>query len=126
MVYISGQMPKTADGLIGKLGGGFSIEDAQKAARVAINLIAQMKKAADGDLDRVRVLKLNGFVNATQDFEEHPAVVNGASDLMVEVFGERGRHPAPPSARLHCRSKSRSRLRRSSRSTEPWRWTPGF
>ena len=94
MVYISGQVPKTADGMIqGKLGGGFSIEDGQKAARLCgINLIAQMKKAADGDLDRVRVLKLNGFVNATQDFEQHPAVVNGCSDLMVEVFGDRGRH----------------------------------
>lgn len=94
IVHISGQIPKIGDDMIvGKLGAGFSVEDGQNAARVcAINLIAQMKAAANGDLDRVRVLKLNGFVNATQDFELHPAVINGASDLMVEVFGDKGRH----------------------------------
>jgi enamine deaminase RidA (YjgF/YER057c/UK114 family) len=56
-------------------------------------LIAQLKAACGGDLDRlVRVVKLNGFVNAAPDFKDHPAVVNGASDLMVEVFGDRGKH----------------------------------
>ncbi len=95
LLFISGQTSKTADGMItGKLGDGFSIEDAQAAARVcALNLIAQAKAACDGDLDRVtRVVKLLGFVNATPDFDQHPAVINGASDLMVEVFGEKGRH----------------------------------
>ncbi len=95
LLFISGQVSKGADGLIiGKLGDGFSIEDAQAAARVcALNLIAQAKAACDGDLDRVtRVVKLVGFVNATPDFEQHPQVINGASDLMVEVFGDKGRH----------------------------------
>jgi len=95
LLYISGQVSKDADGLIvGKLGDGFSIEDAQAAARVSgLNVIAQAKAACDGDLDRVtRIVKLLGFVNSTPDFEQHPQVVNGASDLMVEVFGEKGRH----------------------------------
>lgn len=95
LVFISGQVPKTADGLItGKLGADHSVEEGQKTARVcAINLIAQMKAACDGDLDRVaRVVKLLGFVNSTPDFPDHPKVVNGASDLMVEVFGDNGRH----------------------------------
>lgn len=95
LVYISGQVPSTPDGLItGKLGADFSVEDGQRAARVcAIHLIAQMKSACGGDLDRVaRVVKLTGFVNSTQDFPDHPAVINGCSDLMVEVFGDKGRH----------------------------------
>lgn len=95
LVYISGQISMDADGLVtGKLGDGFSIEDGYAAARLCgINLIAQLKAACDGDLDRlVRVVKLNGFVNATQDFTDHPKVINGTSDLMVEVFGEQGRH----------------------------------
>jgi len=95
LLFVSGQVSKDEGGLIvGKLGAGFSIEDAQRAARVcALNLIAQARAACDGDLDRVvRVVKLVGFVNATSDFEQHPQVINGASDLMVEVFGEKGRH----------------------------------
>jgi len=95
LIYVSGQIAMDADGMIlGKLGDGFSVDDAYKAARVCgINLIAQLSAACDGDLDRlVRVVKLNGFVNATQDFTDHPKVVNGTSDLMVEVFGEQGRH----------------------------------
>ena len=95
LVYISGQISMDANGLvIGKLGDGFSLDDAYAAARLCgINLIAQVRAACDGDLDRlVRVIKLNGFVNATQDFTDHPRVVNGASDLMIEVFGDQGRH----------------------------------
>lgn len=95
LVYVSGQISMDADGMIkGKLGDGMSIEDAYAAARTCgINLIAQLKSACEGDLDRlVRVVKLNGFVNGTQDFGDHPAVINGTSDLMVEVFGEQGRH----------------------------------
>ena len=95
LVFISGQVPIDANGLVkGKLGAGYSIEQGQAAARLcALSLIAQMKNAAGGDLDRVkRVVKLLGFVNCTQDFENHPQVVNGASDLLVEVFGDKGRH----------------------------------
>ncbi len=95
LVYVSGQISMDSGGLIcGKLGDGFPIEEAYNAARACgINLIAQLKSACSGDLDRlVRVVKLNGFVNATEDFSDHPKVVNGASDLMVEVFGDQGRH----------------------------------
>ncbi len=95
LVYVSGQISMTDGQMIkGKLGNGMSVEDAYAAARICgINLIAQVKAACGGDLDRlVRVVKLNGFVNATQDFGDHPAVINGASDLMVEVFGDQGRH----------------------------------
>ncbi|WP_185804762.1 RidA family protein [Pontivivens nitratireducens] len=93
LLYVSGQVPQQ-DGklVVGQLGAGYSVEDGKAAARLcALSLIAQVRKAS-GDLDKVRVLKLNGFVNATADFGEHPAVINGASDLMVEVFGEKGRH----------------------------------
>lgn len=95
LVYVSGQISMDGNGLVkGKLGDGFSPDDAYAAARLCgINLISQVRAACDGDLDRlVRVIKLNGFVNATQDFTDHPKVVNGASDLMVEVFGDQGRH----------------------------------
>ncbi len=93
LLYVSGQVPIRDGALVtGQLGADFSVEDGQAAARLcAISLIAQVKKAV-GDLETVRVVKLNGFVNATAQFGEHPAVVNGASDLMVEVFGDKGRH----------------------------------
>ena len=95
MLYISGQLPLW-DGQrrhIGKLGADISVEDGQSAARLCgLNIVAQAK-AALGDLDRVaRVVKLVGFVNSTPDFTDQPPVVNGASDLMVEVFGDKGRH----------------------------------
>ncbi|MEX2648669.1 MAG: RidA family protein [Alphaproteobacteria bacterium] len=95
LVFVSGQVT-LVDGkpqFIGQLGKEFGIEDGAKAARLcAINILAQVK-AACGDLDRVaRCVKLTGFVNATPDFRDHPKVVNGASDLMVEVFGDAGRH----------------------------------
>ncbi len=96
LVFISGQVP-IKDGKFqfqGKLGESMSVEDAQAAARLcAINVIAQAKAACGGDLDRVtRVVKLTGFVNSTGDFTDQPKVINGASDLMVEVFGDKGRH----------------------------------
>lgn len=71
-----------------------SLEEAQAAARLcAINVIAQAKAACGGDLDRVqRIVKLTGFVNSTGDFADQPKVINGASDFMVEVFGDKGRH----------------------------------
>ncbi len=95
MVYVSGQIAKGADGLIcGKLGADLDVSAGQEAAKTcALNLIAQLKAACDGDLDRVtRVVKLGGFVNCTPDFEDHPAVINGASDFMGAVFGEAGAH----------------------------------
>ena len=96
MVYISGQISKDAGGLIcGKLGDTTSVEDGAAAARVcALNLIAQLRAACGGDLDRVvKIVKLGGFVNATGDFTDHPVVINGASDLMADVFGDdKGAH----------------------------------
>lgn len=94
LVFISGQISAGENGLItGKLGDDTSVEDGAAAARrCGLALIAQLK-AAIGDLDRVtRVVKLNGFVNSTPDFTDQPKVINGCSDLMVEVFGEAGRH----------------------------------
>ncbi|HIC80776.1 MAG TPA: RidA family protein [Kiloniellaceae bacterium] len=96
LVFVSGQVT-LKDGspqYLGKLGDSISLEDGQAAARLcAINIIAQVKAACGGDLDRVqRVVKLTGFVNSTPDFTDQPKVVNGASDLMVEVFGDKGRH----------------------------------
>jgi len=95
MVYVSGQISNYADGLIcGKLGADMSIGDAQAAARTcALYLLAQVRAACGGDLNRlVKVVKLGGFVNSTQDFTDHPKVVNGASDFLVELLGDRGRH----------------------------------
>jgi enamine deaminase RidA (YjgF/YER057c/UK114 family) len=79
---------------IGKLGREFQVEQGQQAARLcALNLIAQLRRALDGDLDRlVRVVRVGGFVNSMPDFTDQPKVVNGASDLFVEVFGDAGRH----------------------------------
>ena len=95
MVYISGQISAGPDGMIvGKLGENMEVADGAKAAKAcALSLIAQLKAACGGDLDRVvRVVKLGGFVNSTPDFGQQPAVINGASDFMVEVFGDAGRH----------------------------------
>ncbi|MDP6687979.1 MAG: RidA family protein [Alphaproteobacteria bacterium] len=95
-VFVSGQVPWVGSerNFVGKVGAEFSIEDGQAAARVvALNIIAQVRAACDGDLDRVvRCVKLGGFVNCTPDFINHPQVINGASDLMVEIFGDAGRH----------------------------------
>lgn len=95
-VHISGQVPVGPSGLefVGKLGRDFDVADGQKAARLcALNILAQLRTACDGDLDRVRAcLKITGFVNAVPDFTDHPAVINGASELIVDVLGEPGRH----------------------------------
>jgi enamine deaminase RidA (YjgF/YER057c/UK114 family) len=96
MLVVSGQLCFGADGKLaakGQLGGGVSIEDGQKAARAcAVNLLAQLKVAL-GDLDKVgRVVRLGGFINSAVGFTDGPKVMNGASDLMVEVFGDKGRH----------------------------------
>jgi enamine deaminase RidA (YjgF/YER057c/UK114 family) len=96
LVFISGQIPAAADGLkyVGIVGKELSVEDGKAAARLcAINLLAQLKAACDGDLDRLtRCVKLSVFVNAVPGFTQHPEVANGASDLMVEVFGDAGKH----------------------------------
>jgi enamine deaminase RidA (YjgF/YER057c/UK114 family) len=95
LLFVSGQIAKAADGTIsqGRLGDGLSVEAGAAAARLcALNILAQAKTAL-GDLDRIeRIAKLTGFVAATPDFTDHPKVVNGASDLLVEVLGEAGRH----------------------------------
>lgn len=95
LVFISGQVSIGPDGLItGKLGDDVSLERGIEAAQACgINLIAQLKLACEGELDRVkRVVKLGGFVNSTPDFTDQPKVINGTSDLMVGVFGDEGRH----------------------------------
>ncbi len=95
LVHISGQVSLDASGgVTGTVGVDVDLEHAQRAARLCgINLLAQMKAACDGDLDRVkRVVKLGGFVQAGPDFYDIPAVVNGCSDVMVEAFGDAGRH----------------------------------
>jgi enamine deaminase RidA (YjgF/YER057c/UK114 family) len=95
LLHVSGQISKGPDGLIcGRLGAGMDIAAGAAAARVCgLNLIAQIAAACGGDLDRVvRVVKLTAFVASDPGFTDQPKVVNGASDLMVEVFGEAGRH----------------------------------
>lgn len=96
LVYVSGQVTVAADGLkfIGMVGKELSLEDGQAAARLcAINVIAQLKAACGGNLDRVkRVVKVTVFVNAVPGFAQHPEIANGASDLFVAVFGDAGRH----------------------------------
>ena len=95
LVHISGQLSNDASGGIkGTVGVDVSPEDAARAARMCgVNLLAQIKDALDGDLERVvRIVELGGFVQAGPDFIAIPAVINGCSDLMVEVFGDAGRH----------------------------------
>ena len=96
LLFVSGQLPME-DGAIavrGKLGGEVSLEEGVRAARLcAINILAVAKKALAGDWERIRSLvKIGGFVSCVPDFTKHPLVVNGASDLLAEVLGERGRH----------------------------------
>lgn len=96
LVFVAGQLPMW-NGEVqvrGKLGQDLGLEEGQRAARLCgLNLIAQVREACGGDLDRVRrVVKLTGFVNSTPDYTEQPKVVNGCSELMAEVFAERGQH----------------------------------
>jgi enamine deaminase RidA (YjgF/YER057c/UK114 family) len=95
-MVVSGQLCLDAEGKLvakGQLGGGVSIDEGVKAARAcAINILAQLK-AALGDLDKIaRVVRLGGFINSAPGFPDGPKVMNGASDLMVAVFGDKGRH----------------------------------
>lgn len=95
-IVVSGQVPLDQDGLQfrGKLGRDFEVAEGQAAARLCgLNILAQLESALEGDLDRIsRIIRLGGFVNCTDDFSEQPQVINGASDLMLEVFGDNGRH----------------------------------
>ena len=95
LLFISGQGPRTLDNkfLTGKVGKDITAAEAYDHARlVGINLLAVVYHAQNGLATVVRVVKLTGFVNATDDFRDHPKVINGCSDLLVEVFGEAGRH----------------------------------
>lgn len=95
LVFISGQVSQAGDEkYFGKVGQDLDIETAQRAARACgLAILAQLSAALDGDLDRVtRCVKLGGFVNCGLDFDHMPSVINGASDLMVEVFGDKGAH----------------------------------
>ena len=119
LVFIAGQVPYKDGKLshVGKLGDAFTVEDGQACARiVAINILAQLKAACGGDLDRVtRCVKLGGFVNSTPDFTDQPKVVNGASNLIVDIFGDRGKHARFAVSAPRCRSTRRWRSTRCSR-----------
>ena len=95
LVYVSGTGPRKKDGeyVTGRLGEDMTIEEGYNAARlVGINILASLKKEV-GDLNKVkRFVKVLGMVNSTADFYEQPAVINGFSDFIVDVFGERGKH----------------------------------
>lgn len=96
LLFISGQLPLGVNGVDpahrGKLGAGVSLENGQSAARqAALNVLAQAK-AATGDLEKLRAVRLGGYVNSAPDFASLPQVVNGASDLIAAVLGENGRH----------------------------------
>jgi enamine deaminase RidA (YjgF/YER057c/UK114 family) len=96
LLFLTGQLSQWNGErrFVGKLGRDFSIEEGQQAARLsALNVIAHLRAALDGDLDRVaRCVRLAGFVNSTPDFTGQSQVMNGASDLLVEIFGDAGRH----------------------------------
>ena len=96
LIFVSGQIPFWNGELkgVGKVGRDMDIPAAQNIARICgLNLIAQARAACGGDLDRISgVVKVGGFVNAVPDFDQHPEIINGCSDLMVDVFGAKGRH----------------------------------
>jgi enamine deaminase RidA (YjgF/YER057c/UK114 family) len=96
LVFISGQLPIKNDGKIikGKIGKELSLEDGQKAAyRCCINIIAQLKSACGGDLEKVKnCIKITGFVNSSDDFIDQPKIINPASELLSKIFGENGKH----------------------------------
>ena len=96
LLYVSGQISINSKGELikGKVGKDLSTDDAYKAAeRCGLSIVAQVKKACDGDLAKVKsCIKLTGFVNSTEDFTEQPKVINGASDLIASIFGDAGMH----------------------------------
>ena len=96
LLYISGQISMNSKGELikGKVGKDLTTDEAYKAAeRCGLSIVAQVKKACDGDLSKIKsCVKLTGFVNSTEDFTEQPKVINGASDLIASIFGETGMH----------------------------------
>jgi enamine deaminase RidA (YjgF/YER057c/UK114 family) len=96
LLYISGQLPISSDGKMikGKIGKDLSLEDGQKASKLCVlNIIAQAKKAMNGDLEKIKnCLKITGFVNSSDDFTDQPKVINPASETLALVFGEKGKH----------------------------------
>ena len=96
LIFISGQLPIGIDGKLvkGKIGKDISLEDGQQAAKLcAINILAQAKKAADGDLNKInKCIKITGFVNSSDNFTDQPKIINPASELLSSVFGDNGKH----------------------------------
>ena len=96
LVFISGQLPIDNEGKMikGKIGKELKLEDGQKAAKLCvINILAQIKKAVNGDLDKVKnCVKITGFVNSTDNFIDQPKVINPASEILTSIFGENGKH----------------------------------
>ena len=96
LLFISGQLPISSDGKIikGKIGDELSLEDGQKASRLCvINILAQTKKAMDGDLGKIKnCIKITGYVNSTNTFYDQPKVINPASEILSSLFGDRGKH----------------------------------
>ncbi|HDS1775817.1 TPA: RidA family protein [Pseudomonas putida] len=109
LLYVSGQVPVTSgiDRYVGKVGQDLALEDGQAAACLcALNILAQVDRALGGEFSRVRrCIRLGGFVNAAADFTQHPQVLNGASDLIIAVLGEAGRHAR---AAVGCNSLPRN------------------
>ena len=96
LLFISGQLPISKDGKIikGKIGADLNLEDGQKASKLCvINILAQVKKALNGDLNKVKnCVKITGFVNSINDFKDQPKVINPASETLSSVFGDNGKH----------------------------------
>ncbi|MBA1338371.1 MAG: Enamine deaminase RidA, YjgF/YER057c/UK114 family [Pelagibacterales bacterium] len=96
LIYISGQLPVTGEGKMikGTIGKNLSLEEGQEAAKLcAINILAQIKKAVDGDLSKVKsCVKITGFVNSSDDFVDQPKIINPASEMLSNIFGENGKH----------------------------------
>ena len=95
LIFVSGQIPMLNSELItGKVGKNIGIEEAKKAARLCgLAIISQLNEATNSNLDKInRIVKLGGFVNCIDEFAQQPEIINGASDLMVEVFGNKGKH----------------------------------
>ena len=96
LLFISGQLPISSDGKIikGKIGADLNLEDGQKASKLCvINILAQVKKALNGDLNKVKnCIKITGFVNSSEDFTDQPKVINPASEILSKTFGDNGKH----------------------------------
>jgi len=96
LLFVSGQLPISSDGSIitGKIGSELTLEDGQKASKLCVlNILAQVKKALDGNLDKVKnCVKITGYVNSTDDFKDQPKVINTASETLSAVFGVNGKH----------------------------------